>query len=108
MRYILVAAVAVFIGGCVPLQVAETTASLTLPSGLIATYHSTKDQQGVEVYIEERDPEDDTLIKKWRLVVEKSGTPEAAFKAMAERDKVTAETIKALVSRLMALSPPTF
>jgi len=96
------------VAGCAPLQTAETTASLTLPSGLTATYHSTKDQQGVEVYIEERDPKTNQVIKKWRLVVEKAGTPEAAFQAMAERDKITAETIRALITKLIAAAPPTF
>jgi len=108
MRYILVAAVAVLLGSCAPLQTAETTASLVFPSGVEVNYHSTKDQQGIEVYIEEVDPETNLVIKKWRLVVEKSGTPEAAFRAMAERDKITAETMRALVANLLSIAPPTF
>ena len=98
----------VALAGCVPLQTAETTASLTFPSGVAAHYHSTKDQQGIDIRIEEIDPKTDKVIKKWRLVVDKSGTPEAAFKAMAERDKITAETIKALITKLLATAPPAF
>jgi len=105
MRYF---ALVFLLSGCVPLQTAETTASLRFPSGVEFTYNSTKDQQGIEVYIQEVDPKTDKVLKIWRLVVEKSGTPEAAFKAMAERDKITAETIKALISKLLAATPPTF
>ena len=105
MRYLLIALLPLMVG-CAPLQTAKTEASLTLPSGLIANYISTKDQQGVDVSIEELDPETGKTIKKWRLKVEQSGTPEAAFKAMAERDKVTAETLKALVGKLLSSSPP--
>jgi len=106
MRYLI--ALLPLLVGCMPLQTAETTASMTFPSGVQATYRSTKDQQGIEVYIEEVDPKTDKVIKKWRLVVDKSGTPEAAFKAMAERDKITAETIRALITKLIAATPPTF
>jgi len=98
----------VALAGCAPLQTAETTASLIFPSGLEFSYHSTKDQQGIVVSIEEIDPKTETVIKKWNLVVDKSGTPEAAFKAMAERDKITAETLRALVAKILSAAPPTF
>jgi len=93
------------LGGCAPLQVAKTTASLTLPNGLVAHYESTKDQQGVEVIIEKVDPKTNKVVERWKLVVEKAVTPEAAFIAMAERDKVTAETLQVLVEKLIAAAP---
>jgi len=82
------------------LPVAKTTASLTLPSGLQANYESTKDQQGVDVIIEKIDPKTNKVIQRWRLLVEKSGTPEAAIIALAERDKLTAEVLKSLVNKI--------
>jgi len=105
MRYF---ALLFLLAGCAPLQTAETTASLIFPSGVELSYHSTKDQQGIVVSIEEIDPDTNMVIKKWNLTVDKSGTPEAAFKAMAERDKITAETMRALVANLLSIAPPTF
>jgi len=95
-------AVTALLGCGVPL--AETRTSINLPNGMEASYRSQKNQKIVATF-KEIDPDDGKILKEWSVTLQ-AVTPEAAIQALAERDKVTAETLKALVDKLLTAGPP--
>jgi len=96
---------AMALGGCtLPLAETETTIRF---GEIEATYKSAKNQKLRGEYKETRDPTSGEVLTEWKIWVE-AITPEAAIQAIMERDKVTAETIRALVTKLISAAPPTF
>ena len=87
----------VFAGGCASLQTAETTFEYELPDGRKLTYASSKDHSGIDVEVSEIDPTSGKVIKKWKIKVEKSGTPQAAYAALARQQDSLANLMKAFV-----------
>ena len=100
MKTIIVVALSLsLLMGCsfVDLQTARTDFEYELPDGRRITYSSTKDQAGIDLLITEIDPTTDKIIKKWRLRVEKSGTPEGAYTALAQQQQSVADIMKLLI-----------
>ena len=98
----------ILLGGCVPLQTAETEAEVALPGGKMFRYKSGKDVQGLKLEIWEIDPDSGKTIKKWFLQVDKSGTPEAAYAAMIQQQQSVTDLVKILVpliEKLTAAAP---
>lgn len=99
------------IWGCVPMQLAKTEVEIPFGDGRVAKYTSTKDQTGITINIYEVDPKTELVLKHWEVEVEKSGTPEAAFMALAEQQKAMADllrTIMPFVKKALRVGPPVF
>lgn len=93
------------LGGCSPIQTAQTEADVTLPGGKMFHYKSGKNVQGLKLEIWELDPEG-KIIKKWFLQVDKAGTPEAAFAAMIQQQKSVTDLVKVLAPLIAKLAAP--
>ena len=90
------------LGGCaMPLAETETTIRF---GEIEATYRSAKNQKLRGEYKETKDPESGDVLTEWKIWVE-AITPEAAIKAIMERDRITAATIQSLVEKLIAAAP---
>ncbi len=96
MKSLLTVLVLVLLAGCAQLQLAETTVEIPLGEGRVAKYTSSKDQTGVDIEVREIDPQTLNVIKYWKVTVEKAGTPEAAYAALADQQRALAELMKAL------------
>lgn len=74
-------------------------------NGRTFTYFSNKEQSGINASISEIDLKTGKIVKKWKLEVEKTGTPEAAYAAMVEQQHaLTAQqqAITALIKDFLA------
>jgi hypothetical protein len=100
--------------GCTmaPIQASRTEASLQLPDGREFTYYSNKEQTGIDVSITEIDPKTNRVIKKWRLKVAKTGTPEAAYAAMVQQqtamtkqNEAVTDLVRGVLEKLGAAAP---
>lgn len=85
------------IQGCAALQTARTDVQVDLPDGRKITYSSSKDQAGIDLEITELDPKTGKTMKRWIIKVEKAGTPEAAYAALARQQESLADLFKAFV-----------
>jgi len=92
------AIVLMFLGGCsvAPLQASRTEATLELEDGRKFHYFSNKEQSGVDVRIKVIDPKTRKVLKEYRLQVEKTGTPEAAYAAMVQQQAAMTEQHRAV------------
>ena len=86
------------LGGCqiAPLQASKTTAEVEFADGRMFRYESNKEQAGIDATIHDIDPDTGTVIRAWRLLVEKSGTPQAAYEAMVQQQRAIVERDKAI------------
>jgi len=86
------------LGGCsvAPLQASRTEATLELEDGRVFRYFSNKEQSGVDVRIRVIDPKTKKVLKEYRLQVEKTGTPEAAYAAMIQQQAAMTEQHRAV------------
>ena len=86
--------------GCsvAPLQASRTEASLQLSDGRVFTYYSNKEQTGIDVQITEIDPKTNRVIKKWKLKVARTGTPEAAYAAMVQQQTAMTKQSEAVTN----------
>ena len=107
MAYIMILLFLMFSWGCtVPLQTAETIAEYPIMDGHgnvhMAKYKSGKDQQGIDAQYEiEYDATGKIILeKRFSLKVDKSGTPEAAYAALAEQQRALAEHQRSLTEML--------
>lgn len=100
--------------GCTmaPLQASRTEATLQLADGRQFTYYSNKEQTGIDVQITELDPKTNRVIKKWRLKVAKTGTPEAAYAAMVQQqtamtkqNEAVTKLVQAVLMRIAGAAP---
>ena len=97
MKLLLTAFSLILLAGCSQLQTASTTVEIPFGEGRVAKYHSTKDQTGVDINVVEIDPATQVVIKHWQVKVDKAGTPEAAYAALADQQRALADLMKALV-----------
>lgn len=78
MKYGIIIVLAAFYlsitAGCAGMYLAKTKATIKTPEGFTASYESDKEYQGLEA-------EYDPVTKRFKLKVEKSGTPDAAIAA---------------------------
>jgi len=98
MPYCTTALLLFTLGGCsvVPLQASRTEATLELEDGRVFRYFSNKEQSGVDVRIKVIDPKTGKVLKEYRLQVEKTGTPEAAYAAMIQQQAAMTEQHRAV------------
>jgi len=92
------------IGGCsvAPLQAAKTEATVEFADGRKFHYSSNKEQSGIVASIKEIDPATGKIVKEWRLAVEKTGTPEAAYAAMVQQQQALTEQQEAITQLIRA------
>ena len=87
----------VFLSGCTSMFTSKTKASYT-PGGPI-TYESDKEQVGLDVTYE---VDEKGNVKKVRIKVDKSGTPEAAIAAALQQSSEALGLLKELLPLLKA------
>ncbi len=97
MQALAILAAVLFLQGCAALQTARTDVYVDLPDGRKITYSSSKDQAGIDLEVSEIDPRTGKVTKKWIIRVEKSGTPEAAYTALARQQESLADLFKAFI-----------
>ena len=91
----------------------ELAATLELGGGRKFHYLSNKEHTGIDALIQEIDPKTGKVTKIWKLTVEKSGTPEAAYRAMiqqqaalTEQQKAVTELIRGVLESAAGGAPP--
>jgi len=104
MPYCATALLLFILAGCsvAPLQAARTEASIEFADGRKFRYSSNKEQSGIVASIKEIDPATGKIVKEWKLAVEKTGTPEAAYAAMVQQQRALTEQQEAITQLIRA------
>ena len=102
------------ISGCTvaTLQASKTEATLEFADGRIFRYSSDKEHSGIDVSIKEIDTRTGKVIKEWKLKIQKSGTPEAAYAAMVQQqtamtkqNEAVTKLVQSVLERMIAGAP---
>ena len=100
MKHIIVLALCLLVSGCgTSMFTANTKANFTMPDGTMANWESDKEHQGLEA---EYDPK----TGRFKIKVEKSGTPEAAIAAALQQSSEALGLLKELLPLLKAGKVP--